>query len=116
MESFIFYRNLIHSDPNNHPDDKSHNAASTKAKLVTKPQKTTGSKTDSVELCEPLPSGAKTGEDGAEKTSPSPETRTSGGEAEGASTSRRKAGVDGSVIASISRNHHLNMQAYLLTP
>ena len=73
MESFIFYRNLIHSDPNNHPDDKSHNAASTKAKQVTKPQKTTGSKTDSVKLCEPLPYGAKTGEDGAEKTSPSRE-------------------------------------------
>ncbi|KAF2618473.1 hypothetical protein F2Q68_00040704 [Brassica cretica] len=38
------------------------------------------------------------------------------GGAEGASTPRRKAGDDGSVVASISRNHNSNMQADLLTP
>ena len=47
---------------------------------------------------------------------PFPGAWTGVGEAEGASTSRRKAGVDGSVVASISRNHNSDMQADLLTP
>ncbi|KAF3518488.1 hypothetical protein DY000_02064117 [Brassica cretica] len=90
MERFIFYRDLIHSDPSNHPEDKSHHGprsfhqsqtsnqtpkdyrSKTDSVELCKPLPSR-TKTDSVELCEPLPSGTKTGENGAENISPSQE-------------------------------------------